>query len=84
MTPTEAPRTLAASGVYMSAETGGANFSLSPDELGEADVEIFRDSGDVILSVESSSTDTDSAGCLVVLTDEEAIALGEELVGITE
>jgi len=80
MSTTNRPRKSDASGVYVSATTGAANLSLSPDELGDADVEIYRDSGDVILSVESSSSDGDSAGCLVVLTDEEAIAIGEDLV----
>lgn len=73
-----------ASGVYVSATTGAAELSLSPDELGDADVEIYRDSGDVILSFESSSTDGDSAGCLVVLTDEEANEIGDNLLATAD
>ena len=80
MSTTKGHEKSSASGVYVSATTGAADLSLSPDELGDADVEIYRDSGDVILSVESSSSAGDSAGCLVVLTDEEAIAIGEDLV----
>lgn len=80
MSTTKRHKKSSASGVYVSATTGAADLSLSPDELGDADVEIYRDSGDLILSVESSSSDGDSAGCLVVLTEEEAIAIGEDLV----
>ena len=75
---------LSASYIYVSGSIGRANFSLTPDELGEIDFQLLRENGKLLFSVESANGKGNHACSMLELEPNEAVALGRQLTEIGE
>ena len=75
---------LSASYIYVSGSIGRAEFSLTPDELGEIDFQMLRENGSLLFSVESTNGEGNQACSMLELKPDEAVALGRQLTEIGE
>lgn len=69
---------LAASGIFTHASVGKASFHLTPDDVGDADVKVFDESGAVQLQAEATG-EANTTGVWLRLTADQADALADHL-----